>query len=129
MKKLTRPMLACVVLAAAAQMAGASPDPLGTWELTVQWPQGPVEVTLDVAEGENGLEVQWTGPQGTLDGQSVSYVEGELKFALQVTTTRDGSTFEDRKLPFRGQIDGDRIEGTLMSPAGRSMRVTGARRS
>ncbi len=86
-----------------------------------------MEVTLDVAEGESGLEVQWTGPQGTLDGQSVSYAEGELKFALQVTTTQDGSTFEDRKLPFRGKIDGDRIEGTLVSPSGRSMRVTGAR--
>ena len=128
MKKLSS-ALACVVLAGAAQMATASSDPLGTWGLTVQWPQGPVKVTLDVAEGEDGLEVQWTGPQGMLDGQSVSYAEGELKFVLQVTMTRDGSTFEERKLPFRGQTDGDSIEGTLVSPSGSSISVTGSRKS
>jgi len=112
----------------AATTSAAVASPLGTWELTVDWPQGPTEVTLDVSEGDAGLVVRWSGVQGTLEGKSVHDSDGELSFALEVTTTTDGSTFETTRLPFRGRIEGDRMEGSLRSPNGGTLRASGSRK-
>ena len=120
---------AVLVAVAIPIVVAAAASPIGTWDLTVEWPPGPAEVRLEIRDGGSGLEVEWSGVQGRLEGKSVSYSEGELSFALEVTTTTDGSTFDTTTLPFKGRIDGDGIEGSLRSPNGGSLAVSGSRRS
>ena len=102
-------------------------DVVGEWDLTVHWPGSPSTVELVVTEQEGELHARWSGPRGTLQGVGTRYVDGELRFSLEVTSTTDGSTFTTVRLPFRARVAGDALEGTLRSPSGGELAVEGSR--
>ena len=123
-----RALLLSLLLALGATTGIAQDSPVGGWDLDVDWPQGTARVDLRVSETEDGLHVRWSGRQGTLDGLEPAFEGAELRFVLEVETTRDGSTFETVRLPFRATVAGDRLEGTLKSPLGGTVAVRGTRR-
>lgn len=120
-------LLVAVLLASLGVAAQGDADIVGTWNLTVAWPQSPSAVELLVEKRDEGLFARWSGPRGTLDADGVAFQDGELRFVLEVTSTTDGSTFKTVRLPFRARLEGDRLEGTLRSPNGGELAVEGSR--
>jgi hypothetical protein len=120
-------LLVAVLLASLGAAAQSAADIVGTWDLAVSGPQSRTSVELVVEEREGTLFARWSGPEGTLDAVGTTFEAGELSFALEVTSTTDGSTFTTIRLPFRARLQGDRLEGTLRAANGSDLAVEGSR--
>jgi hypothetical protein len=108
-----------------SQAAASSSDPVGDWKLQVEWPSGRADVVLTVTEKDGVLAATWTGPQGQLTADAVTFSDAVLRFALQ-PQDQNGNPV---KLRFEGRIAKGKIDGHLLTPRGGSIKVTGERKS
>lgn len=111
-------------LALTAPVARAAENPVGTWDLNVEWPQGAAKVVMTVQRQGEGLAVSWEGPRGTLQGKAPAFKGGVLTFGLDMRSQAD----EVVELHYEGTITGSKIAGTLMTPARREIAASGTRR-
>ncbi len=112
-----------VALALAVATVRAAENPVGKWDLNVEWPQGAAKVVLTVQREGEGLAVTWEGPQGTLQGQSPAFKDGVLTFALEVRSQAGAVV----ALRYEGTITGSKIAGKLVTPANREIPASGTR--
>lgn len=113
--------------AGSAPAAPAAPPPppapvaVGSWNLTIETPQGTQEPTLVVSGTEGNLSGMFSSPQGELALDSISADGDKLMFSLKIDAGG-----QELQLDFEGMIDGDNLSGTLNSAFG-GMTTTGTR--
>ncbi len=108
MRRMFAPVLVLAMALAAppvlrAAVAQDSASVVGDWNMTMETPQGSMDMgmTLDVKDGQ--LNGTLHGPQG--DAPLTGSVEGkELKMELNVDTPQGALTID-----FTGEVDGDAI--------------------
>lgn len=101
----------------------AAEGPVGIWDATMNFQGNEVPVELAITEGASGgLEGTMTGRRGEQPMQDVKFEDGKLTFKR--IANRDGQEFE---LNFEGTIDGDTLEGNLITPMG-EIPLSGTRR-
>ena len=94
----------------------------GTWTLTRQTDDGPVETELTVVEADGKHSGTIAGPRGTMEVESIA-VDGD-SFAFTVTV--EGRIF-DMDLDYSGTISGDAMSGKVELAVG-SAEFTGVRK-
>lgn len=94
----------------------------GTWTLTRQTDDGPVETEMTVVEADGKYSGTLVSPRGTIEVESIT-VDGD-SFAF--TATVEGRIF-DVDLDYSGTITGDTMSGTVEMAMG-SAEFTGARK-
>jgi hypothetical protein len=103
----------------------AAEDPLGQWDLNVEWPQAAAKVLLTVERVDGALKVTWAGPRGSLEGKSPAFANDVLTFAIEVAN--QGGEHVD--LRYEGHIKGSEITGKLVTPTGKEIGASGSRRA
>jgi hypothetical protein len=96
MKTVFRCLLACGSFALAAAIAVAQTDPSGHWEGTLDVPNGPTRLALDLARNEKGVWIASLGvPEQKITGLRVSgvTVEGN-KVRFEAPDLPNSPTFE-----------------------------------
>jgi len=114
-----------IVLALGVGLARAAEDPVGQWDLNVEWPQGAAKVLLTVERVDGSLQVTWAGPRGSLEGKSPAFANDVLTFAIGVANQAG----EAVDLRYEGRIKGSHITGKLLTPTNREIPASGTRRS
>jgi len=115
---ITAPLVALLTLAlvvpGVAQDVGEA-DLTGSWEISVEGPQGPRTMTLKLIQ--NGAELIGTlgSERGTSDIEE-GIVDGSA-FSFGVTMARGERSFT---LTYRGTVDGETMKGTMITPRGES---------
>ena len=94
---------------------------IGTWALEVSAPRGVQHPTLKVAGDKDSYHGVLTGRRGQLPIKEMQVEENTFSFPLKVPTPM--GEFE---LHYRGQIDGDLMQGKIDTPRG-SIPFTGKR--
>ncbi|HSC27983.1 MAG TPA: hypothetical protein VLD67_11955 [Vicinamibacterales bacterium] len=110
-------------LVAGGATAAYGDEPLGDWNLKVDWPNRTADVVLTVSRSDKGLVATWTGPQGRLTADAVTFSDQVLRFTLGV----EDQNGDPVKLQFEGRIKDGRIDGQLVTPRGAKIKVTGRR--
>lgn len=109
--------LAALPLGSAAIDAQAQSPPhvLGRWDLVVTGPDGPYPSWLEVtASGSNALVGRFVGRVGSARPIGrVEYADGVLRFAIPPQWEAG-----DGDLRVEGTLQGDRLTGTIVNPAG-----------
>lgn len=81
----------------------------GTWNMKMDTPQGPMDVTMDLATKDGQLSGTLHGPQG--DAPLTGSLDGKaLKLQLSVDTPQGSMTID-----FTGDLDGDTISNGQMN--------------
>ena len=94
----------------------------GTWTLTRQTDDGPVETELTVVEADGKHSGTIAGPRGTMEVESIA-VDGD-SFAFTVTVE---GRFFDMDLDYSGTVAGDAMSGKVEMAMG-SAEFTGVRK-
>lgn len=119
-------LLSLATFLGTAGLTASSPDqPVGDWKLRVNWPSGPADVVLTVAEKDGALTATWTGPRGRLTAADVTFADAVLRFVLE-PQDQNGSRV---KLRFEGRVADGKIDGYLLPPRGARIKVTGKRKA
>ena len=113
-----------VVVAASGQAAHARQAdwPVGEWSVTVEWPDGAREARMSVTRVDGALRVGWRGPRGRGPGRDARWDPPVLSFVIDA---EGGSG--PIALRFEGRIDGDRIDGAIVTPSGAKLPLKGTR--
>lgn len=119
-KILTRLCFAFLPLLSGTGFAADNSAVLGKWDLEFDVQGQTIAIALTVAEGQNGLEGTWAGPQGSTPVSNVSFDGELLKFS------RTGPQGQALDMSFT--VTGDTLSGVLNSPAG-ELPVTGKKSS
>ena len=108
---------------AAAAVPAAPPPPaaIGSWSLTIDTPQGTQEPTLEIMGAAGALGGKFSGAQGELAIETVSFMDPNLSFS--VTIDIGGQELE---LNFEGTVEGDAINGVFKTIFG-DFTTTGTR--
>jgi hypothetical protein len=113
MKRLILVVAAIALAAAVPVLAQDQPkekkiDVTGSWEVSVEGPEGPITLTATYKQdGEKLTGTQVGGPMGE------EHLEGTVKgneIAYKITVDVEGQQFT---LSYTGKIDGDTITGTV----------------
>ena len=100
----------CVCALALALVARAADEPAkvaGTWEMSMEGPQGTMTQTLTIEQKGEMIKGTIKGPrgetpfEGTVKGNTIS-------FTVKRSTPRGEMTFE-----YTGTVEGDTIKGTM----------------
>jgi predicted secreted protein len=95
----------CLTVMAAAQEKGASVA--GSWEMSMQGPQGTMTQTLTLEQ--TGKDIK-----GTLKGmRGESPVEGTIEGNKINFTVKRQTPNGERTIPYAGTVDGDNMKGTV----------------
>jgi imidazolonepropionase-like amidohydrolase len=102
--------------------SGPATDPSGNWELTVNSPQGEVNVRMSLQRDAGRITGTFAGPMGSfpIGNGSISGNQVRLPLSLQF----GGDTVEATVI---GTIEGDSIRGTITMGALGSFEFTGTR--
>lgn len=127
-----RPALLLSLLTIAGLSAAQPPSPqpgfadpvLGTWDITVQGPDGAYPSWLEVMlRKETELMGRFVGRFGSnRHVAEITYAGGELM--VRIPPQYEGTTTD---LVFNGKLAGDRLEGTTSDPAGATVKWTAVR--
>jgi len=109
-------------LAAAVLVVRAAVTPVGEWRVTVEWPDEAREVRMSVTQVDGVLRVGWRGPRGSASGRDVRWDPPVLSFAIDAETPSGPVA-----LRIEGRIDGDHIEGAIVTPSGAKLPLKGRR--
>jgi hypothetical protein len=104
--------MALLALAVQVAPATAQTNVAGTWTLTLEGPEGPVESTIVLTQ--NGSEVTGTIVMDQVDAAELTggVIEGNtLKFVLAISVQG-----MDIALEATGEVSGDAMEGELYVP-------------
>ena len=117
-------LLAIWLSGAQAAPAPAPPPIIGRWDLTVHGPRGDRSAWLEVRHsGVQTLVGQFVGTSGSARPVSkVDFKNGDLRFTIPPQWER-----VDGDLVVIGQLDGDRLKGTMTLANGEPMQWTGVR--
>jgi hypothetical protein len=121
-------ILAVLAAGGLSKIAAAQPDSVphlvGRWDLRVQGKSGVYPSWLEVTtSGYRMLVGRFVGRVGSARPISrVNYAAGKLHFSIPPQWDRDTAD-----LRLEGSLDGDRIVGTITTPAGEQDSFTGAR--
>ena len=127
------PLFAVALVALAfAVMLGARQAPpvgfadaiLGRWDLTVQGPDGPYPSWVQVQlRKEIELQGRFVGQFGSVRNiTTISYSDSTLIFEVPIQYEKNKSD-----LRFEGKLVGDKLEGTTLDAAGKTLSWTGVR--
>src|SRR4051812_47710714 len=105
-----------------AHAADANPF-LGRWDLTLKAPDGEYPSWLDVRQQGGELTARFTGRWG--NARPLPKIEVTGSRITFVSPKEEESSKSD--LVFQGQVSGDRLEGTLNGPDGKTWQWTGVR--
>lgn len=95
---------------------------VGTWTLTRQTDDGPVESEMTVIEADGKYSGTIVGPRGTMEVESIA-VDGAA-FSFTVTVER---LFIEMELNYSGTVSGDSMTGNVEMAMG-SAEFTGVRK-
>jgi imidazolonepropionase-like amidohydrolase len=106
--------------AGAASSTGPAVSVAGTWSITSESPQGPVQLTFNLKQEDSTISGEVTSPFGTFP-LSGSLSGNELSFAFT-------AKLQDQDIPVtgKGSIDGNSIRGTI-NAMGQDAGFSGAR--
>ena len=79
----------------------------GTWNITVNGPQGTRDGTLALRSDDGGLAGTMTGPQGEMEFDGGTIDGNNLAWTIDVTTPMALT------LEFAATVDGDQIDGKI----------------
>jgi hypothetical protein len=79
----------------------------GTWDMTVQAPQGERPTTATFTQEKEVVKVSLSGPEGTING------EGTLKESAILFTITISGPNGDFSLFFKGKVEGDSMTGEI----------------
>ena len=104
-----RVLFAILVVFATAAMLSAQDavDVKGTWNMTIDSPQGPTNVALKLTVAEAGVSGTLEGPQGPLP------VEGKLEGANLTFVGRVDTPNGTIEITFTGKVTGDKMSGEV----------------
>ena len=124
---MTRALIAAALLTLPTAMSGqTSPPPpvLGHWDLVVTGPDGPYPSWLEVtASGFSALVGRFVGRTGSARPiATVAYANGTLSFTIPRQWEQGNGD-----LRFEGKLDGERLTGTIVNPAGERHSFAGTR--
>lgn len=100
--------LLCSFLALAAAASAFAADPTGTWQWSVQSPNGEIQTTLKLESKDGKLAGAYSNQFGDTAISNVSFQEEVLAF--EVVRDFGGNKFV---IKYRGKLEGDTIKGTL----------------
>ncbi|MES3630473.1 MAG: amidohydrolase family protein [Longimonas sp.] len=107
--------------AEAGEVTGDAEAVTGTWTMTLETPQGDIDIEVQLRGDDTGLTGSVVGPDGSEERlQSISFDGETLSFVVP------GSQMGDARVS--GTIEEDRFDGTI-SASGMSFDVTGQRTS
>jgi len=119
-------ILAFFVMLGARQVppVGFADAVLGRWDLTVQGPDGPYPSWVQVQlRKETELQGRFVGQFGNVRNiTKISYSGGTLVFEVPIQYEKYKSD-----LHFEGKLVGDKLEGTTLDAAGKTLSWTGVR--
>ncbi len=110
--KFTVPEEATPAAPAGPGRAAPAADATGTWALTIERPDGPINATLELKQEGASLTGGITSAMGAAEILSGSATGDQITFRVKVA--HDGPPIE---ITFRGRISGNSISGTLSSAA------------
>jgi|GEM_PF-476391 len=102
-------VIAIAMFSANASFAADNAAVIGKWDIALELQGQAVTIGLTVAQGANGLEGTWTGPQRSTPLSDVKY-EGDT-----LTFTRTG---QQGPVAMSFKVAGDTMTGTLATPGG-----------
>lgn len=102
-------VIAIAMFSANASFAADNAAVIGKWGIALELQGQAVTIGLTVAQGANGLEGTWTGPQRSTPLSDVKY-EGDT-----LTFTRTG---QQGPVAMSFKVAGDTMTGTLATPGG-----------
>jgi hypothetical protein len=118
-------LAACLLAAPAAWAQATAPAPIiGRWDLTVQGAKGPYPSWLEVTlSGSRTLVGRFVGGGGSARPISrVDFANGSLRFSIPPQWEK-----ESADLVLDATLTGDRLQGTIVTPAGERHHFTGRR--
>lgn len=105
--------------AAEGEVTGDAEAVVGTWTMTLETPQGEVDIDVTISGDASGLSGTVVGPDGSEEPlESISFDGETLSFVVP------GSQMGDARVS--GTVDGNRFDGSL-SAGGMSLDITGER--
>ena len=117
-------LIAGALGAPATAQTPTAPSPIGRWDLTVTGALGAYPSWLEVTlSGNRTLVGRYVAASGSARPISrVEFNDGNMRFAIPPQWEA-----ENGDLRVEGQIDGDRLSGTLVTPGGERHTWTGVR--
>ena len=89
-------------------------DVTGTWNVTVDSPQGEVAITLDLKQSDSDITGEMKSEFGTADVYDGSISGNKIEFSVKLPMGP-----EPVEIIFEGTVDGNSMEGTLdLGPMG-----------
>jgi hypothetical protein len=108
-------VLAFALLGGNTALAADNAAVIGKWTIALSFQGQSVDIALTIAQGANGLEGTWAGPQGSTPISDVSFDGENLKF------TRTG---QQGQVTMTFKVAGDTLSGNLTTPNG-DLPITG----
>ena len=105
-------LLVTVVLFSAAA-ATADENPVGTWNLKLEFRGRQVDVTLTIEKGDDDYSGTWEGARGSTELSDLKYEGNKLTWVRKVE--RQGQEFS---IDYEATIAGDSLEGKMITPRG-----------
>ena len=102
-------------------VAAFAADPTGTWNWTVQSPNGEIHTTLKLELKDSKLAGAYSNQFGDTTIKNASFKDDVIAF--EVVRNLNGSDFV---VKYHGKLEGDTIKGTLEAPnpgGGESMKL------
>ena len=96
-----------ISVAAATLSAQETPDVKGTWNMTIESPQGPTNVALKLTVAEAKITGTRESPQGPLP------VEGKLDGANLTLVGKVETPNGTIEITFTGKVTGDKMSGEV----------------
>jgi hypothetical protein len=107
--------------ASEGEVTGDAEAVVGAWTMTLETPQGEVDIDVTISGDASGLSGTVVGPDGSEEQlESISFDGETLSFVVP------GSQMGDARVS--GTVEGNRFDGSL-SAGGMSLDVTGQRTS
>ena len=101
-----------LLLAGMAAMAADDANVAGSWQMTFQGRQGPINQTLTIEQDGGKIKGTLKGPRG--DAPLEGSIKGnDINFSVKRTTPRG-----DMVLQYKGTVDGDSMKGTFEAGGG-----------
>ena len=116
--RITAPLVAFLTLALAAPGVAqdvGEVDLTGSWEISMEGPQGPRTMTLNLIQDGSELIGSLDSERGATDIED-GVVEGTA-FSFAVTMARGDRSFT---LAYKGTVDGETMKGAMTTPRGES---------
>jgi hypothetical protein len=106
-----------------APAAPSGPNITGVWTLTVNSPQGPMEVTLNVTQNGSALTGTTSSQVGSATITGGTITAGSFRFSVNINSPQVG----ELNVTFNGTAQGDKMSGTLDVSGMGSMEFTGSK--